>query len=227
MSQTRYNKTKGVSEFCGDSHLCSPKITNNIMDYFELYYAYLAWCEKDNWANMRDPNHDYMEWNHTLPQCIFGDQPIGQWLTIEQHAVASALQTLAFKEKCVCGFHKDLMPQRLWELCLPYTRSFGSRLGSIYGRENVEISRGLWSQTPEQWSETRRRGGAVQGRAAVEQRTGIHTDDLELRQEWASAGGRKMKGKVWWNNGIENKRSIQQPAEGWVRGIITNRWSNQ
>jgi hypothetical protein len=90
------------------------------MDYFEFYYAYLAQCERDNWANMRDPNHDYMEWNHTLPQCIFGDQPVGQWLTIEQHAIASALQTLAWKEKCLCGMHKEHMPAVLWELCLPY-----------------------------------------------------------------------------------------------------------
>lgn len=86
------------------------------MDYFELYYSYLAQCEKENWANMRDPNHDYMEWNHTLPQCIFGDQPIGQWLTIEQHAIVSALQTLAFKRKCLCPWHKKFLPDLLCEM---------------------------------------------------------------------------------------------------------------
>jgi hypothetical protein len=97
------------------------------MDYFELYYAYLAWCERDNWANYRDPNHDFMEWNHTLPQCIFGDLPIGQWLTIEQHAVASALQTLAWQEKCLCGMHKKHMPPLLWELCMPYYSEGGRK----------------------------------------------------------------------------------------------------
>jgi hypothetical protein len=90
------------------------------MNYFELYYAYLAQCERENWANMRDPHHDRMEWNHTLPQCIFGDQPIGQWLTIEQHAIASALQTLAFERSCVCGFQKNRMPSKIWELVAPY-----------------------------------------------------------------------------------------------------------
>jgi hypothetical protein len=105
---------KGVSEFCGDSHRCSPKNhPQSIMDYFELYYAYLAWCEKDNWANYRDPNHDFMEWNHTLPQCIFGDQPVGQWLTIEQHAIASALQTLAFRKNCLCGWHIKWLPEEI------------------------------------------------------------------------------------------------------------------
>jgi hypothetical protein len=86
------------------------------MNYFELYYAYLSQCELENWANMRDPNHDFMEWNHTLPQCIFGDQPIGQWLTIEQHAIASALQTLAFRESCLCPWHKQHLPPLLCEL---------------------------------------------------------------------------------------------------------------
>jgi len=98
-----------------------------IMDYFDLYYAYLAQCEKENWANMRDPNHDYMEWNHTLPQCIFGDQPLGQWLTIEQHAIASALQTLAWKVGCLCGMHKKYMPSLLWELCMPYYSEAGRK----------------------------------------------------------------------------------------------------
>lgn len=109
----------------------------SIMDYFDLYYAYLAQCEKENWANMRDPNHDYMEWNHTLPQCIFGDQPIGQWLTIEQHAVASALQTLVFKTLCHCGWHKKHIPLLLWELassCILHERQkWGRELGAIVG----------------------------------------------------------------------------------------------
>jgi hypothetical protein len=219
---------KGVSEFCGDSHRCSPKNHPQfIMDFFELYYAYLAWCKKDNWANMRDPNHDYMEWNHTLPRCIFGDQPVGQWLTIKQHAIASALQTLAFKEKCVCGFHKELMPAKLWELCLPYTQSWGAILGLTYGVENVALGRGLWSQTPEQWANTQRKGGETAGKMAVELKLGIHVDDPEKRREWASSGGARTKGKLWWNNGVKNKRSVECPGEGWKPGLITNRWTNK
>ncbi len=197
------------------------------MDYFELYYAYLAWCEKDNWANMRDPDHDFMEWNHTLPQCIFGDISLGQWLTFEQHAVASALQTLAFKEKCVCGFHKRLMPERLWELCLPYTQGWGAILGSSYGRENVELGRGIWSQSPEQWEDTRRRGGQSSGRMGVRLGTGIHTEDTEKRKEWATEGGKRSKGKLWWNDGNKNTRSVDCPGEGWKPGLISNRWKNK
>jgi hypothetical protein len=88
------------------------------MDGFEVYYAYLDWCEKDNWANMRDPNHDYMEWNHTLPRCIFKGHGPGQWLTMEQHAVASVLQTLAFNRQCYCGWHQKYVPETLWSLAI-------------------------------------------------------------------------------------------------------------
>jgi hypothetical protein len=110
------------------------------MDYFDLYYAYLARCEKENWENMRDPNHDYMEWNHTLPQCIFGDQPIGQWLTKEQHAIASALQTLAWKKQCICGFHKKLVPGELWGLCLPFYVE--NSLNTLFGLSEEQLHKG-------------------------------------------------------------------------------------
>jgi hypothetical protein len=105
------------------------------MDYFEFYHAYLAQCEKENWANMRDPNHDYMEWNHTLPQCIFEDQPIGQWLTIEQHAIASALQTLAFRRNCMCGWHFGAIPEKLFNLAKPYYSEQGRKSAQSWSFE--------------------------------------------------------------------------------------------
>ena len=107
------------------------------MDYFDLYYAYLAQCEKENWANMRDPNHDYMEWNHTLPQCIFGDQPIGQWLTKDQHAIVSALQTIAFRENCLCGWHKKFIPGELLELSWSLYLRMAKKNGENWGKSNV------------------------------------------------------------------------------------------
>jgi len=88
--------------------------------YWDLYVAYVHKCVADNWANDIDPAHYEMEWNHFLPQCIFGDWPIGQWLTIKQHAIASALQTLAFKRNCLCGWHKKHLPQILLNLTWEY-----------------------------------------------------------------------------------------------------------
>jgi hypothetical protein len=85
----------------------------------ETYYAYLRWCRDYNERNLIDPTSDKMEWHHTLPQCIFGDIRIGLWLTLKQHAIATALQTLAFQQNCLCPWHVQYLPKNLWQLCRP------------------------------------------------------------------------------------------------------------
>lgn len=86
-----------------------------IDSYWDLYVAYVHHCVEQNKKYDIDPHHYEMEWNHFLPRCIFGDQPIGHFLTLKQHAIASALQTLAFKENCMCGWHKEYLPDLLLE----------------------------------------------------------------------------------------------------------------
>lgn len=157
------------------------------MNHFELYYEYLAQCERDNWANMRDPNHDYMEWNHTLPQCVFGDQSIGQWLTKEQHAIASCLQTLAFQTLCHCGWHKKFVPENLWVLACEevlterknHATEVGRKYGPLVGAKLYEESKGLFNPDYKDLkSEWCRKGAETQ----KEGRMGIH--DPEKRKEW-------------------------------------------
>ena len=91
-----------------------------INSYWDLYLEYIKKCVNDNWINDVDPHHYQMEWNHWLPKACFPDLPLGQWLTLRQHAVASALQTLALKENCMCGWHKKHLPSQLLELAWPY-----------------------------------------------------------------------------------------------------------
>jgi len=90
--------------------------------YWDLYVAYVHHCVEYNKKHDIDPHHYKMEWNHFLPQCIFGNQPVGQWLLLEQHAIASALQTLAFKRNCMCGHHKKFLPEVLVILSWDYYR---------------------------------------------------------------------------------------------------------
>jgi hypothetical protein len=85
----------------------------------ETYYIYLRWCRDYNERNLIDPTSDKMEWHHTLPQCIFGDVRIGLWLTLKQHAIATALQTLAFNRNCLCPWHIRHLPDNLWQMCRP------------------------------------------------------------------------------------------------------------
>lgn len=81
---------------------------------------YIDKCVSENQLNDIDPHHYKMEWNHFLPKCVFGDWPIGHYLTVKQHAIASAIQTLAFETNCMCGWHKKYIPVELLELAWPY-----------------------------------------------------------------------------------------------------------
>jgi hypothetical protein len=91
-----------------------------IDSYWDLYVAYVNKCVRDNWINDIDPHHYRMEWNHFLPKCVFDDWPIGHYLTLKQHAIASALQTLALQKNCMCGWHKKYLPEHLLNLAWPY-----------------------------------------------------------------------------------------------------------
>jgi len=88
--------------------------------YWDLYVAYVNKCVRNNWINDIDPHHYEMQWNHWLPKAVFPDLPLGQWLTLRQHAIASALQTLALREKCLCAWHKKHLPKELSRLAWPY-----------------------------------------------------------------------------------------------------------
>ena len=102
-----------------------------IDSYWDLYVAYIAKCVKENKERDIDPHHYSMEWNHFLPKCLFGDQPVGHYLTLKQHAIASALQTLAFQKNCLCGWHKKHLPSKLWDLSRP-----------LYGLESSKRNKG-------------------------------------------------------------------------------------
>jgi hypothetical protein len=109
----------------------------------ETYYAYLRWCRDYNERNLIDPTSDKMEWHHTLPQCVFGDIRIGLWLTLKQHAIATALQTLAFGRNCLCPWHIQYLPESLWELCRPTFSNEKRKNGLTGGSSSVSLGVGL------------------------------------------------------------------------------------
>jgi hypothetical protein len=115
--------------------------------YWDIYVLYIKRCEKENYINDIDPNHYEMEWNHFWPQSIFGDWPVGQWLTKKQHAIASALQTLVFKENCMCGWHKSYIPAKLLELAWLYyceaRVKFGMKGAAITHAQKDEFGRSV------------------------------------------------------------------------------------
>jgi hypothetical protein len=96
-----------------------------------------------------------MEWNHFLPKCVFGDQPIGHYLLLKHHAIASALQTLAMNRNCLCGWHKKYLPLSLWNLCSPFYKKQARQLGADTGAKTVELQIGCHTE------ENRFKGGTI------------------------------------------------------------------
>jgi len=143
-----------------------------IDSYWDLYVAYIAKCVKENKEQDIDPHHYEMEWNHFLPQCIFGDQPLGQYLSLKQHAIATALQTLAFEHKCLCGWHKKYLPLPLINL----VGEFYVKAGQKVGQENVQFSRGICDPATHllpQVVEAKRQNGIKISKKFIEQSIGI------------------------------------------------------
>lgn len=122
--------------------------------YWDLYVAYVNHCVEWNKKHGIDPHHYEMEWNHFLPQCIFGNQPIGHYLLLKQHAIATSLQTLAFKRNCLCPWHVKLLPAGLWELCKPVFKQQKKQLGKKGGTKTFVERTGIFdanylaSETP-------------------------------------------------------------------------------
>ena len=191
--------------------------------YWDLYVAYVNKCVADNWANGVDPAHYEMEWNHFLPKCAFGDWPIGQWLTLPQHSVASCLQSIALKKNCHCPWHKKYVSEELWELSVESSREdrvgickkaakvavesksgihgatadqlseWGSKGGKKAGQSNVENRTGFCGATPEQLSDWGSRGAQT----TVEKGIGVHGATSEQRREWGLRGARIGSTKKW------------------------------
>lgn len=179
---------------------------------WEVYLVFLQRCEETNQAAGLDPNHDNLEWNHTLPQCLFGDQPFGQWLTLRQHALASCLQTLAFKKVCFHGKHKEFVPDWLWELAKEASFWERTEWCSTAGKKAKELGRGAASATSEQLSEWAHKGGTVAAQrrtsaffkegAPVQRLGGKRTQELGVglfsqSEEDLRANGRKTTSQRW------------------------------
>ena len=133
------------------------------LDWWEALILFVNECDRKNKELGIDPHHFEMEWNHTLPQCLFGNQPCGQWLTLRQHAIASCLQTLALRKICFCGWHQRFVPPWLWKKCHKVTESERKRQRQANGHNTHKLKLGVFNPgVPEETKvEWRRRGTEV------------------------------------------------------------------
>jgi hypothetical protein len=169
--------------------------------YWDLYVAYVNKCVRDNWINDIDPNHYQMEWNHWLPKAAFPDLPLGQWLTKKQHAIASALQTLALKENCMCGWHKKYLPSSLYQEVWSYYIIATSKAG----KKSAELGNGF--RKPGQ----AKLAGGKSGEKTKDLGIGIHAEGM------ASLGGRTavLLGKGIHAPGQKRKGALVANSQVW------------
>lgn len=140
--------------------------------WLDLYYAYLSQCKQYNLNHLLDPTNTEMEWNHTLPQCLFGDLPPGQYLTKQQHAIASVLQTFAFGHPCITGRMKKYMPESM--LCLwTLAQTMSGRHSSSKNNESLKV---FTTANPHHQSKAGKVGGP-KGAAATTSQKWISTVD--------------------------------------------------
>lgn len=180
-----------------------------IDSYWDLYVAYVHHCVEWNKKHDIDPHHYEMEWNHFLPRCIFGNQPVGHYLLLKQHAIASALQTLAFKKNCMFGWHKHYLPGPLldlsWTLFIERNKKNGVNVSSYFMKNNVGIFNPEFKQKIQE-------AQVKSGNEAVKNKTGIHDPS---NKELVLAASRYA---------LENQSGIYDPKH--LESVRLNRVNN-
>ena len=186
----------------------------------ELYYGYLEECRKFN--ELSDLPEKGWDWHHTLPQCLFGDQPFGLFLTKEQHAVASVLQSEVFSTCCVCGWMKKFLPEELKPLFSKWqgwllNQSVNQKPRSKQHKNNISTAlRGK----PKSAEHRRNLSLAVQGIPKPHLQGENHgmfgKKHSKTNLEKISVA---MTGQLHWvNSQGKTCRSIECPGPGWQRG---------
>ena len=179
---------------------------------WEFYLRFLRQCEETNRTAGVDPNHDLLEWNHTLPKSLFGDLSFGQWLSPRQHAVVSCLQTLVFRRVCFHGRHKHLVPGWLWEQTQAACRQHRIQLTSAAGVKARELGVGCTFASSEQLSEWASKAGTV---AAQRRTSGFFKEGAPVQK----LGGKKTQEM---GVGVFSLSKEQQRESG--RRTTSQRW---
>jgi hypothetical protein len=177
--------------------------------YWDLYISYINHCVEWNKKHDIDPHHYEMEWNHFLPKCIFGDQPLGQWLTLPQHAIASALQTLAFNKTCLFSTHKKYLPVALLELAWPiFCKRSGDNL------RKTQASRTF---------EERQKYSRLANEARVEKTTPEQRKEISVTaySEWISQSTPEERSAIQKAN--HQRKTPEEPSEIIRRGWETRK----
>jgi hypothetical protein len=187
----------------------------------------------------------YVEEHHIFIKAVFGENDRVVYLTAREHFIAhlllwracrkrygvqhwktartaKAVQAMSMKSQFTCNRQTG----RLYEIAkkansesmsgdLHWSRQEGAvnpfialnkdpvrakRIGEMNGKREKE----RWESGTHQWQDPE----------FVEQKR------QRMLNGQAAEMGAKVKGKLWWNNGVKQTRSFECPGEGWTRGRL-------
>jgi len=199
-----------------------------IDSYWDLYIVYIDKCVRENYANDIDPHHYEMEENHFLPKCLFKGHGPTQWLTLKQHAIASALQTLALRKNCMTGMMKKYLSEKLLELAWPFyglgtaerNRKQTGELHPMFGRTG-ELNPMFGKKNPGQSERNKLRTGELHPMFGKERPEHSERMSGELNPMFGRTGElHPAFGKKWWvNDEGKTYRGVEPPGPDWQNGL--------
>lgn len=168
--------------------------------YWDLYVAYVHHCVEYNKKHHVDPHHYEMEWNHWLPKASFPEIHLGQWLTLKQHAIATALQTLALRKNCLCAWHKKHLPAELLKLAWPFYRKRSQETMAKWTSEQrtAYAIKSHQNKDSRVRSEIARKGALAYWENITEEDRQHHSARVSARlnKEWAQLSPEQRKDKL-------------------------------
>jgi len=214
---------------------------NNLKHYLKL----MRKAEQRGWTKATAAC--YVEKHHVFIKAIFGENDRVVYLTAREHFIAHLLLWKECRKrygvqhwktaKTGKAFHRMSMKSKYTkERYVPNSREFEmARIAnseSMLGDNHWSRQEGAVSPFVELNKDPVRakRIGALNKETQKEKwDNGEHPwqdpDFIESKRQRMSKGqaasmGTLMKGKLWWNNGVEQTRAFECPGEGWVRGRL-------
>jgi len=214
--------------------------------HLKHYIKLMRNAEARAWTKTSAPC--YVEEHHIFIKSIFGKNNRVVYLTAREHFIAhlllwkacrkrygvqhwktaktgKALQSMSMKSKFTN--ERIVANSRTFEMVR--IANVESMLGDNHWtvRHGVESPLAVLNKDPIR----AKRIGEINQKLLIEKsRTGDHQwqnpefiqhhTQRKIEEGWSAKGGAKMKGKLWWNNGVKQTRAFECPEEGWVRGRL-------
>ena len=196
-------------------------------------------AEQRGWTKKSAPC--YVEGHHIFIQAVYGENNRVVFLTAREHFIAHLLLWKAFRNRYGAQHWKtaktgNAVQAMSMKSQFTENRQTG-RLYEIAKKANSESMKGdlHWSRqegavspfvTLNKDPERAKRIGEINGKREKERwENGTHQwldpEFIEQKRDrmlngQAAEMGSKIKGKLWWTNGVEQTRAFECPGEGWV-----------